>query len=173
MSTTRALVHAVQQLIDCLGGAPLRLGCPFILADASPGGIARLHAKVIPAARLLAPLNDETAILPPEVTPDDRELLARGSLSNVTWLTQGLAAGEFPDSAVQQQACELLCALSDMINVALAVVPPQPGTNRSSSNGGRSPIDVATAFMQLEFSGRYVWPCQASAPAGYFGPQWT
>jgi hypothetical protein len=159
MSRTRALVHAVRQLLDCLGVAELRLGRPVFRLYASPGSFSRLHAKVIPAARLLAPLDDDTAILPPQVTWDDRELLAWGCLSHLTWLTRNLATDEDTDATVQQQACELLCALSDTINVALAVVPLDDGTSSSSCNGGRSKSEVAAAFMQLDFSVRCLGRC--------------
>lgn len=143
---TRAVTEAVQQLLDALGVTAPQLQLGFATADA---GIAQLHSKVIPAARVLVPLKGIIANLPAVVTPHQREQLAQGTLITITWLTRALADGTITGKTVTEQACELLCALSDVV-VAGYIVVWSPS---SSSGGGICQEGRAADFMQLGCAG--------------------
>jgi hypothetical protein len=155
---TRSVMTAVQQLLDAQEQAVEQLGFPMVIVDTPDASIAQLHSKVIPAARILAPVDVDATSLPPEVTPHQRQLLAQASFATITWLAHGLDEGTITGKTVTEQACELLCVLSDVIFAAyMMVVPPSAAMGHASPSSSSSTTTTqrrrATDFTQLGLAG--------------------
>jgi hypothetical protein len=152
----RSVADAVKQLLDAQGATgPLS----NTAARASASSVPQLHSKVMAPARILAPKTVGPAGLPPLMTAKQREALARASRGTITWLTRALDQQQVTEDITVQQACELLCALSDVVFVVLSVSPDAPGmtpqaTSRSSSS--RPQGYNASAFMRLDCAGGVV-----------------
>lgn len=145
-------MEAVQQILDAKAAGAVQFGpCGSILiVDISPPGIARLHARAIPAARLLAPVEAPLPNLPSTVTAQHREQLTRACMSLNKGLAHALAEGRISDELVVHQACELLCALSDVIFTAYGEEPlPSDMPNRASSSSSSIRSRRAKEFMDL------------------------
>jgi hypothetical protein len=166
-----AVMRAVVQLLDAQGVTAQQTAF-METAEALAEGIAQLHFKAIPAARLLAPKEPANTDLPPEVTSENRQVLSMASLFTISWLTGNLASGLITGKTATQQACELLCALSDVIYAAYAVVPCPPGMQHASTTSNTAAASSSSSssssssrasqgrrgadFMQLECAGEVV-----------------
>jgi hypothetical protein len=97
---------------------------------------------------------DVNCVLASQVPADDRELLIQRSWLTLGWLLRGLVEQHFTGRAVTQQACELICALSDVLYVAMrAVVRPH---NWGSSSRTPVPEQTPVTFsriMRLGYAG--------------------
>jgi hypothetical protein len=103
---------------------------------------------VVPAARILAPDDFEDGLMSSLVTGRDREALASACQTTMEQLTSGLAQQDITDSTQVQQVCELLCALCDVVSVAMAATEPT-----TSSSGSRVQGEWTSAFGQHARSG--------------------
>jgi hypothetical protein len=149
------VADAVKQLLVAQG-ATGRLS--ETAARASASSVAQLHSKVMAPARILAPSDIGTTGLPLLITTKQREALARASRGTITWLTRALDQQHITGAMAVRQACELLCALSDVVFAVLAVkesIGMTPGTTTSSSTtitSGPRGYD-ASVFMRLDGAG--------------------
>jgi hypothetical protein len=140
----------------------------MVMADASDAGIAQLYSKIMPAACILAPIDKAmvAAMLPPEVTSQQRELLGRASLATITWLTHELELGSITGGVPTEQACLLLCALSDIVFAAYMVLPPTTTTTTtSSSSSSTHQRRRAAEFLRLSCAGESAVALQAPPDA--------
>jgi hypothetical protein len=138
------VADAVKQLLDAQGATgPLSATA----ARPSASSVAQLHSKVMAPARILAPNGVGPFGLPLFITTQQREALARASRGTITWLTRALDQQRITGAMAVQQACELLCALSDVVFVVLSV---ENNTTSSSSTRGPPGLPV---FMRLDCAG--------------------
>lgn len=130
-------LDAVQQLLDALGVEKHTTGSDtwgLYVPDISDAGIAQLHATALPAARLLAPIFGDLPTLPLAITAHQKEQLTDACWATMTWLAQDLAQGQITCQVVIGQACELLCALSDVVYATYVVAPPLADMGRAASS---------------------------------------
>lgn len=125
----------------------------FLLGGWTPADVARLHSEGLAAARCLAPV-DVDCVLASQVPAHDREALIQRSWLTLGWLLRGLVEQHFTGRAVTQQACELICALSDVLYVSMrAVLRP---LNWGASSRAQVPDQTPVTFsriMQLGYAG--------------------
>jgi hypothetical protein len=100
----------------------------------SAAALAQLHTDAVPAARRLSPLTGgRPPVMPAEIQMPDRTPFAGHVVDSLAWVTQGMHQQHFTGSeALTQQACELLCALTDVLVWALVADETWPSSSSRS-----------------------------------------
>lgn len=135
----------VQQLVEALAAA--------VPTDWSAAEVERLHLLVLPAARNLAFIKSNV----PQQTAADiqaygKDKVVQALAGVMSGIIQGLDQQQITGTAPVQQACEVLCALSDVLYGALAVRPP-PDSRGSSSRPQLPGNAGVTEFLQMAAAG--------------------
>jgi hypothetical protein len=113
----------------------------------SAADLRQLHREVLPVARCLAPLEGVHPLQSSEVKPTDRTPLAVKVVSILVWVLRGLHEQHFKGEALIQQACELLCALADVLYILFISVESRPSSSfRSQRVGGTA----FSKFLKLD-----------------------
>jgi hypothetical protein len=76
-------------------------------------------------------------------------------MGTITWLTRTMDQQQIMGTTLVQQACELLCALSDVVFVVVSVAPDASGMALQATSSSRSGARgyTASAFMRLDCAG--------------------
>jgi hypothetical protein len=147
MTSSRS--EALKQLVEALATTDT--------GNWSAAALARLHAKALPAARCLVPIDDRLTLLLSGV--ERGHVLVPSTMTNLDWLLLGLKEQHFTSRAATQQACELLCALSDVLYASLAADSPEYTTANTSRHRRTCPTFVKV--MQQPYAGEAMSPRNA------------
>jgi hypothetical protein len=127
-------------------------------ADWSAAELERMHRSILPAARYLAPTDGDRPTTVPDIKAYGKEKVVVALKGFMGHLVTALDEEDIRARGLAQQACDMLCALSDVLHEALA-----PGARSS----GRPKLKDAAVFqfMQMPAAGEATQHMKEFLPA--------
>jgi hypothetical protein len=121
----------------------------------SAATVVQLHSKAVPAARRIAPLDQACMLAAADLPGVSKERCLAYVSGAMEWLLPGLSEQHSKDQDMNQQTCELLCALSDVL-CALLAAPPSAASSGGSHSG---PATTLSEVFNLDSTGKPLGSC--------------
>jgi hypothetical protein len=125
----------------------------------SAADLKQLYSAALPAARRLAPLEGVHPLTSSDIKAADKGPLAVQLVSILVWVLRGMHEQHFRGEVLTHQACELVCALADVLHVLCLPDSSQPSSSSSSSSRSRWGRGTAWGRLlkQLEDTAGEAW----------------